>query len=227
VPLPAPEVVERQIVRITSGSNRVRVVAEDRDDVKITGRAEVVRRDGETTIDADRNAVAVHVPEGTDLVIGTTSARVDVQGRVGDVAIVTVSGRVSVERASSVDARTTSARIEVGHAANACRLRTVSGKITVEGCADADVATDSGKIELDGVRGPVHAHCVTGRIEVGLAAAYDVNAETVTGRIVVAFPKGIRAFRSSRPGQTMTPGDGADCTVFARSVKGRVDITSR
>ena len=227
VSLPPPVAADRHLARISSVSNRVRVVAENRDDIVVDGKAKVRHHGAQTTIERVGSGIVVRVPKGTDLVIGTTSARVEVRGKVGNVSIVTVSGRISVERAESVDARTMSARIEVGQSANACRLRTGSGRISVHACGDADVATGSGRIELGAVRGPVHAHCVSGRIEVGLAAAYDVEAETVSGRITVSLPKGVKAYRPSGTDRSGGRPDDADCTIYARSVSGRVDVKSR
>ena len=68
------------------------------------------------TVETSSSAVEVRVPEGTDLVIGTTSGKVTVEGRVGAVAVVTSSGRVSIDHARSVDARTKSGRVHVGYA---------------------------------------------------------------------------------------------------------------
>ena len=63
----------------------------------------------------------VRVPEGTDLVVGATSGRVTIEGRVGSVSAVTTSGRVSIADAGSVDVRTKSGRIDVGRTMSTCR----------------------------------------------------------------------------------------------------------
>ena len=58
----------------------------------------IVQRDGScTTIDSIGGRIVVRVPVGADLVIGTTSASVEVEGPVGQIAVVTKSGRVSVD----------------------------------------------------------------------------------------------------------------------------------
>lgn len=225
--LPPPTGEGRQRVRISSNSNRVTVVAERRSDVEVDGRADVVRDGPLTTVISVAGKLVIRVPEGSDLTIGTSSGRVDVQGLVGNVAIATESGRITVEHAASVDARTTSARIAIGTCSANCRLRSTSGAITVESCCDADVATDSGRIDLDDVNGSVHAHCVSGRIDVGLASANDVNAETVSGRIDVSLPAGVRARQTTSSQPLAADSDEADCTIYAHSVNGRVAVTSR
>src|SRR4051794_13812565 len=93
----------RFTVRISATSDRIRVVAQDREDVLVDGDA-AVQRDGScTTVDSIGGRVVVWVPEGTDLVLGTTSARVTVEGQVGRVAVVTESGRINVADATSAD----------------------------------------------------------------------------------------------------------------------------
>ena len=144
-------------LRISSRSNRVTVVAEDRADISVEGPARVEEAGSQTTVDKVRGRLEVRVPTGTDVVIGTTSARVEVKGRVGHVAVTSESGRVSVEAASSVDVRTRSGRVMVGAADGECRLRSTSGRVVVGRCGGADVATTSGRIVLRGVSGPVKA----------------------------------------------------------------------
>ena len=214
-------------VRISSLSNRVQVIGEDHDDVSVRGDARVTQDGTQTTIDSVQSRLVVSVPAGTDLVIGTESARVDVAGQVGSLAIVTESGRIIVEQAASIDARTKSARVTVGHVDDGCRIRTTSARVQVSGCRDADVATDSGRITLTGVNGAVRAHCVSGRIEIELDSANDIDAETVSGRITVSLPPGVRAHRPSEQDDAAPAAELCDCTVVAKSVSGRVVVSAR
>jgi DUF4097 and DUF4098 domain-containing protein YvlB len=97
----------------------------------------------------------------------------------------------------------------------------------VDRCSDADVTSGSGRIVLKDANGRVHAHCTSGRIEITLGGAYDVDAETVSGRIAVSLPPGVRAGVVTSPGEpTPFPSD-HDCIVVARSGSGRVDVTNR
>jgi DUF4097 and DUF4098 domain-containing protein YvlB len=219
--------VETTGVRISSTNHRVEVTAEDRDDVAVSGKANVSQgEDGITTVDDVRSKLHVRIPSGTDVTVGTTSARVEISGRVGAAAVVTQSGRIELDHARSVDARTDSARVEVDRVDEGCRVRTESGKVEVRSCGAADIATSTGRIELGGVDGDVKSHCVSGKIEIAMVGAHDVDAETVSGRIEVSLPAGVRVHRPA--GVTASPAvDAYDCTVNARSVTGRVDVTSR
>ena len=139
-----PKHPDKSSVRVSSTSYRVRVIAEERLDVAFDGVADEAHDGQCTTIDSVTSALTVRVPEGTDLVIGSGSGRVDVSGDVGDVAALTDSGRIKIEQARSVDARTRSARIEIGRSVGECRVRSESGRVQVDACCGADVATNSG-----------------------------------------------------------------------------------
>ncbi len=214
-------------VRISTTSGRVEVVAEDRSDVAAPGATELSRQGSILTISCDSGRHVVRVPIGVDVFVGTTSGRVDVVGRVGNLGIVTESGRVRVEHAASLDVRTSSASIEIGRVDGDCRIRSTSGHVEVGACCDADVATTSGRIDLNGVIGTAKAHCVSGRIDIEMDDANDVEAETVSGRVSVSMPAGSRVRESPLPGEITSTDDESDCTVSVRSVTGRIDISSR
>jgi len=212
-------------VRISSVSDRVRIIAENRNDITVDGDARIQVDGDRTTVDHVKSRLTVRVPLGTDVVIGTTSGRVEVAGAVGAASVVTESGRIEIEEAASLDARTTSARVQVGRVSGRCRVRNKSGRVEVGACGGADVATKSGRIDLQHVTGPVEAHCVSGRIEIRLDTSANVDAETVSGRISVHLPDAARPHRVEGPMVFGDPPDGCDCTVRAASVSGRVEVT--
>jgi hypothetical protein len=179
------------------------------------------------TIDGRSSAVEVRVPEGTDLVIGTTSGRVIVEGRVGAISVVTASGRISIDHARSVDARTKSGRVHVGHAEGVCRIVSASGRVTVDRCGSADATSRSGRVVLADAHGPVRATSTSGRVSVAVAGAHDVEAETVSGRIEVSYPVGVRPLVVSPDADVARATQAHDCTVVARSGSGRVVVSDR
>lgn len=213
------------VVRIASTSHRVRVIAEDRADVAVEGDADVASDGGPTTIGAVRSRLVIRVPERTDVVIGSTSGRVNIEGPVGKVAVTTESGDVTVHDAITVDVRSDSSRVEVTKVDADCRIQTRSGRVRVEYCGGvADLATKKGRIRLEAASGPVRAQCTSGEINIGLVTAQDVMAETITGRIAIALPAGTRAYRSEDWEMPASAPDGYDCTVLARSMSGRVTV---
>jgi hypothetical protein len=210
-------------VRVATKNGRIRLIAEDRPDIEVEGRALVGDDVGRVTIETTNESVVVRVPLGCDVVAGTVNGRIIAEGRLGAVAAVSETGRVSIESARSADVRTTSGRIEAGVIDGEFRAHTSSGRVTAEVTGAADVSTVSGRIDLANVAGPVRAHCTSGRIAIRLTGAHDVVAETVSGRVSVSIPAGVRVHRAADlTGER--PAD-RDCTVVARSVSGRVTVT--
>ncbi len=148
----------------------------------------------------------------------------EVSGTVGSVAIVTTSGKVSVDEAASVDIRTKSGRVDVDAVTDECRIIGGSGRVTVGRCGSAYVTTGSGRITLRDVHGATHAHCSSGRIDVTMATANDVDAETVSGRIAIAMPAGANVRVDTPSSATVAVGGEHDCVVTARSGSGRVVV---
>jgi DUF4097 and DUF4098 domain-containing protein YvlB len=213
-------------VRIATTSGAVRVIAEDRADVDVADSLAFSVDDSVMTLSTGSRRALVRVPIGTDLVVGTTSGHAEVIGLVGSAAVTTTSGRVSVEAARSVDIRTASGRIEVGSVAGSCRVLTRSGRVVIGTCGDAHLTSTSGRISLDAAGGPVHAHCVSGRIDITVNSAQDVEAETVSGRISVRLPAGVRPQVIGRRATAEPGSEDYDCVVRARSVSGRIDVVS-
>jgi hypothetical protein len=220
---PAP--ASTAVVRISTSSGAVHVRAEaDRSECWSSVAALDV---SPFTVDGGSSAVDVRVPEGTDLVIGTTSGKVTVEGRVGAISVLTTSGRISIDQARSVDARTKSARVHVGYAEGVCRVVSASGRVTVDRCGAADAASGSGQVVLGDAHGHVRATSTSGKVSVAVAGAHDVEAETVSGRIEVSYPDGVRPLVVSPDDDVATVTQGHDCTVVARSGSGRVVISGR
>lgn len=222
-----PAGVEISSVRIASTSGAVSVVAEPGLDVIESGRRPI-EIDGTTaTVNSTHQRAEIRVPEGMDLVIGTTSGRVEVTGRVGSVAVVTVSGKVSIDHADAVDVRTESGRVTIERSDGECRVVSWSGRVEIGHCGPAEITSTSGRIVLSNVDGDSHAHCTSGRIEITMASASDVDAETVSGKIAISYPSGTRPqINTSAAGTIAVAGD-HDCVVTARSGTGRVSVTTR
>lgn len=214
-------------IRVLSPSHRVKVVAEERTDVVVEGKADERQIGQMLSIEGVRGALLVRVPLGTDVQVGTQSSRVEVEGAVGHLAVSSSSGRVVAEAAETADIRTSSGRIELGSVAGEARLRTSSGRVVVDSCDRLDVATEDGRIEVRDARGHVDAHCVNGRVDVRLTNPADVVAETVNGRIKVTMPAGTKVHRPTAGEASGDRPSDCDCTVTARSVNGRVVVGER
>jgi DUF4097 and DUF4098 domain-containing protein YvlB len=222
-PAPANDVV----LRISTTSGKVQIDAEP-GRAEFSSSSDVVDAAGTPpTVEGGSSSVRLRVPEGTDLLIGSTSGRVTVRGRVGRVSAVTTSGRIDIERAASVDARSRSGRIGIGHADGECRVVSTSGGVTIGRCGDADLTSRSGRIVVSDAHGAVRAACTSGRISVRMAGPHDVAAETVSGSVEVSYPESVHPLVTASSTSPVDASVGCDCTVVARSGSGRVVVTNR
>lgn len=214
-------------VRIASTSGAVTVIAERRDDIEQSGSEDVVLHGSTATINGSHSRITVRVPEGIDVVVGATSGRVSLTGRLGAVAVVAESGRVSIEAARSIDVRASSGRVTIGSAERTCRVVSMSGRVTIDECGGADVTTGSGRVTIGAADGPVRAHCGSGGIRVTMSAAHDVDLDTVSGRVSVSLPAGVRPQIIGTSASSDIAAPPFDCVVTARSVSGRVRVETR
>jgi DUF4097 and DUF4098 domain-containing protein YvlB len=184
------------VLRVTSRSGRVRVTGEDRADI-------VVEKGDEPSVGPDgveitgSGKVAVRCPAGTDVVVGTGSGNVELNGRLGDARVTTGSGTIQVEEVRALDARTGSGDVEVEECGERCRLKTGSGKVRVGRAGEADLATGSGSVEAELVTG-AHIKTGSGSVEVGLAQAGGVDVKAHSGSVTVSVPAGLRPATSLR-----------------------------
>lgn len=218
------------MLRLTASSGRIHAIAEERADVAIERGERHESAEG-VEVRGGSHGLAVRVPLGTELVIGSASGAVELQGQCGPVRVTTRSGRVSIESCTSLDARTMSGRVEVARAAGDARVKTGNGRVHLaEVGGEAHVATVSGRVEIEHVGGPLRVSSVSGRIEVALTGATDARAESVSGRVSIALPEGVHpeaSLRSISGRCTCEPEPGSDCSITARSVSGALEVVQR
>jgi DUF4097 and DUF4098 domain-containing protein YvlB len=217
-----------ELVRVTTTSGRIEVTAEARDDLLLsTGTAE--RRGSTLTITAESGRLDLRVPEGISVVVGSESGRVTLTGAYDDVSVSNVSGRISIDRAQSIDVRAQSGRVEVRHCEHRCRVVNASGAVHIGQAGELDAHTETGRIEAQKVDGPVSARTTNGRIDIGITRAGEIAAETISGRIQLTLARGLGArvdasSSTSRVENSAPQGD--DCRIEARTVSGRVQVRS-
>jgi DUF4097 and DUF4098 domain-containing protein YvlB len=223
-----PPADARLRLRISAVSGGVRVTAEPRSDVVVVrGGAAEATADGAVEIRAGRTSNSVHVrcPAGADVVIGTRSGGVELRGRFGTVVVTTQSGSIRVAAVAEADLRTVSGAVKLQECDGRCRVSTTSGRITVSATRDAEISTTSGVIGVDNVAGAIQVRSVKGTVTVASARG-PVDASTVSGRITIGLPPGLRpTVRSSGQGTVLSsfePGD--DVVIAIASVSGTVRL---
>ncbi|MBF6599487.1 MAG: DUF4097 family beta strand repeat protein [Dehalococcoidia bacterium] len=218
-------------LRLQSRSGRVHVVAEPRDDIEAQGeRLQAKEEDGGATLHlrAGRGSAAlvVRCPAGADVVVGTHSGDVRLEGEFGDVSITTMSGRIELEAADQADLRTMSADITLG-ACRVSRASTISGAIRGGRAGSAVASSMSGSISFEHVRGAFRARSVAGSVEASCDGEGAIAVKTVSGTVRIALPAGTRVEACCR---TMSghvecgfPA-GGDLRVDAMSVSGSIEV---
>lgn len=226
-PLPAAVTL-----RVQSRSGRVHVVAEPRDDVEARGdHLQATEEDGGATllVRAGRGsgAITLRCPAGTDVVAGTHSGSVRLEGSFGDVSVTTMSGRIELDTADQADLRTMSGDIVIGSCAGGCRASSVGGTISGGHAGAATASTMSGAIRFDHVDGAFRAHSVGGSIEASCGGDGAIKVKTVSGKVRIALPEGTAAemFCKSVGGTVVCDlPPGADCRIDAVSISGSIQV---
>jgi DUF4097 and DUF4098 domain-containing protein YvlB len=159
--------------------NEVELVAfleSDKDELEFEAtprivRIEVDRPDGKYGRDHSEARLKLRVPAGADLIVDTVSADITVAGVRGEQNLETVSGAVG---AQAFDAPVKAA--------------SVSGDVTVTGSGGkAAVRTEnvSGTATVTGVRGSFDGEVVSGEIHATIAAAENIEVNSVSGEITI------------------------------------------
>jgi DUF4097 and DUF4098 domain-containing protein YvlB len=159
--------------------NEIELVAElesDKDKLEFEAtprivRIEVDRPDGKYGRDHSEARLQLKVPAGAVLVVDTVSADISVAGVRGEQDLESVSGTIGTQ---AFDAPVKAA--------------SVSGDVTVTGTGGkAAVKTEnvSGSATVTGVRGSFDGEVVSGEIRATIAAAEDIEVNSVSGDIAI------------------------------------------
>jgi DUF4097 and DUF4098 domain-containing protein YvlB len=214
-------------IRITATSGRIDITAEARGDI-VVDQGQEHPMGGVLEVQGSHSGVRMRVPVGADLIIGSHSGSVKLHGDLGNVRITTRSGSLEIEACTSLDARTVSGRVDVGTVSGDAHIKAANGRITIAEVRGALTATSvSGTVEVGRAGGAVHATTVSGKVDVGMTGAADVRAESVSGRVRVALPEGVRPSVSMKSVSGKCECDvpsGDDCRVLCRSISGRITV---
>jgi hypothetical protein len=219
-------------LRLQSRSGKVHVIAEPRDDVLAeTDKLEAfVEDEGRTLLVRSSRGgskpLVVRCPVDTDVVIGTQSGSVKMEGKFGDVHVTTMSGGIDVDDVEEADLRSMSGSLTLGTCRGRCRLNAVSGSIT-GGHIDSVYANSvSGSIKLAKVEGDVRAKTVSGSIDMAASGDGAIAVKTVSGRVRIALPPDTepQTFFKTKGSVRCDFAPGADCRIEAASLSGSIDV---
>ncbi len=221
-------------LRLESRSGDVEVVAESRDDVVVEGdriSGVPVHDDRALQVRAGRGTgkLAVRVPIGTDMSIGTHSGNVRMGGRFGDVSVTTMAGKIELDEADDADLRAMSADVNIGVCSGRVRVSTVSGSISGQSAASVKASTMSGSIRFGRVDGEFMARSVSGSITARCGGEGAVLVKTVSGRVHIDLPEGVEPEARFKTMSGRVKCDcpmGHDVRLEAMSISGSIEVAA-
>lgn len=221
-------------LRLQSRSGKVQVIAEARDDVQAeTDDVEAFfdRRDKLLVVRSSRGGsktLSVRCPLDTDVVAGTQSGAVSMQGKFGNVSVTTMSGDIEIDTADDADMRSMSGKLHIGRCLGRCRMNAVSGTISGQSFDTAYASTISGSIKLGQIMGDVRAKSVSGNIELRALGDGTIAVKTVSGRVHIELPPGTepQTIFKTRGHVTCDFAPGHDCRIEAASLSGSIEVVS-
>jgi Toastrack DUF4097 len=226
-----PNTDARVQLRISAVSGRVTVIAEPRADVVVDrGGTAHAGPDQVVEIRARKPSenVEVRCPPDSDVIVGTRSGNVELQGRLGAVGVTSQSGSIRAAVVADADLRTVSGTVDVAACDGRCRVATTSGRITIGAAGDVEISTVSGSVELNRVTGSAQVRSVSGKVGIGSSGQGAVQVRTVSGRITIRLPVGVRPnVRYAGHGKVRSELEpGADLLVDVANVSGTVRLVT-
>jgi DUF4097 and DUF4098 domain-containing protein YvlB len=222
---------ESQPLHVSTRSGKVRVTALPGAALEVSGGTVVHEEKGVLLVRRTPGAskIEIRCAAGSDVTIGTVSGSVECAGELGALRIATISGKVNVEHATSVDVRTKSGRVEVGACEGDCRIVVASAKVHIGRAGRAMVAAISGQVLAEDVGG-AEVKTVSGKVFLETTGAGRVSVKTVSGGVEVRVPREIQPATRLRSISGKVQCDcptGGDGEINVASVSGGIKVLCR
>jgi DUF4097 and DUF4098 domain-containing protein YvlB len=137
--------------------------------------------------------ISATVPPRTDLEVGSASADVHVDVVARNLICRTASGDVSFRDADSLEVKTASGSIRGERVDGDVRVNSASGDVWLQHVGGRlTAALASGDVRTDEVGGDLRANSASGDVRIDRFRGDEVTIKSVSGDLVIGFPKGIR-----------------------------------
>ncbi|HEY7269372.1 MAG TPA: DUF4097 family beta strand repeat-containing protein [Dehalococcoidia bacterium] len=212
-------------IRVSTRSGSVDVETTTPDTIEVSGgRIHHGALSGEFEVKARGwSRVVLRCPEGSDIIVGTHSGAVDIQGRLGRVSVTTSDGGIKLARADRADLRGGRGDIDVG-SCDELRIRFGSGTVRVGATRDAEIAIANGRVEVeDG--GRVRVKAANGNVTAKVSG--DTRIETIAGKVHVAVSDGLKPsvrYRSFHGSRRNDCPEGDDLRVNIQTISGDIEV---
>jgi DUF4097 and DUF4098 domain-containing protein YvlB len=215
-------------LRLTIAARSGSIVVRSAPGAEVSAKGADVRRepDGSFRIDGGSHSLDVTCPDGADLILGTSSGKVRIEGRFGDVRVTSASGSLRIDSVATLDVRMRSGSVGVGSCAGDCHVVATSGRIEIGRAGRIDVGGRSGSISVQSSAGG-RVGTTSGHIEVGLDVAADLEVRAVSSTIDIDVAPGIAPTLDLRSRTGHVRGDvreGNDCVISAHTVSGSITV---
>jgi DUF4097 and DUF4098 domain-containing protein YvlB len=137
--------------------------------------------------------ITATVPARTDLEVGSASADVHADVELGSFICRTASGDVSFRSVDSLEVKTASGAVRGDRVDGDVRVNSASGDVWIERIGGRmTAALASGDVRSEDVGGDLRANSASGDLRIGRFRGDEVTMKSVSGDLVIGFPKGIR-----------------------------------
>ena len=201
-------------VTVTTQSGDIVVRGESRSNVVTEGRP------------GGSDDIVVRCPEGSDVVVGTDSGDVDLQGRLGQAKVTAASGSVTVEQVEGLEVRAMSGKVRVLECTGQCRVQATSGSVRIGRAGTIDTSCESGSIRVDRAEGG-RVQAVSGSVEVSATGREGLVVRTMSGSVRVTLPPGVHPETQlvSESGDARCDcQQGSDCRVLVWTGSGSISV---
>lgn len=178
--------------------------------------------------------ITATVPPGTDLEVGSASADVHTDAELRGFICRTASGDVSFRSVESLEVKTASGSVRGDRVESDVRVNSASGDVWIERIGGRlTAALASGDVRTDEVGGELRANSASGDLRIDRFRGDEVTIKSVSGDLVIGFPKGIRldAEVNTLSGHVHLPTPGssepASSEVVAERPKRRVRLNAK
>ena len=137
--------------------------------------------------------ITATVPPGSDLEVGSASADVHADAELREFICRTASGDVAFRTVDSLEVKTASGSIRGDRVDSDVRVNSASGDVWIQRVGGRlTAALASGDVRTDEVGGDLRANSASGDFRIDRFRGDDVTIKSVSGDLVIGFPKGIR-----------------------------------
>lgn len=136
--------------------------------------------------------VVVTVPEGTDVSAETASAKVECEGRLGNVETKTASGDVALDHVESAIVKTASGDVGVERVDRDIKVASASGDARVDHCDRGVFSSASGDIRVESATDSINASTASGDLVVGQFVGGRLSFKSMSGDLRIGIPAGTK-----------------------------------